>query len=45
MLITYTPAGQMEQFFRDTAAVGPRDMPSSSLRYGVKVVGPPIGAS
>lgn len=44
MLITYTPAGQMEQFFRDTAAIGPRDMASSSLRYGVKVVGPPISA-
>jgi hypothetical protein len=42
MLITYTPAGQMEQFFRDTVAVGPQDMASISSRYGMKVVGPPL---
>jgi quercetin dioxygenase-like cupin family protein len=45
MLITYTPAGQMEQFFRETAAVGPQNMAGSSLRYGVKVVGPPLSPS
>jgi quercetin dioxygenase-like cupin family protein len=45
MLITYTPAGQMEQFFRDTASVGPKNMAADSIRYGVKVVGPPISQS
>jgi quercetin dioxygenase-like cupin family protein len=41
MLITFTPAGQMEQFFRDTAAAPPQNT-VGSIRYGVKVVGPPI---
>lgn len=45
MLITFSPAGQMEQFFRDTAPVGPQNMAAISLRYGIKVVGPPISAS
>ena len=45
MLITYTPAGQMEQFFRDTVAVGPQNMAAISLRYGMKVVGPPLAQS
>ena len=45
MLITYTPAGQMEQFFRDTAAVGPQNMAAISPRYGMKVVGPPLAQS
>ena len=45
MLITYTPAGQMEQFFRDTATVGPQNMAAISLRYGIKVVGPPLDQS
>jgi len=44
MLITYSPAGLMEQFFRDTAATGPNDMAAISSRYGVKIIGPPIGA-
>jgi quercetin dioxygenase-like cupin family protein len=44
MLITYTPGGQMEQFFRDTSGVGPQTMAGISTRYGVKVVGPPISA-
>lgn len=42
MLITYTPAGQMEQFFRETAALGRQDKNIVSGRYGVKVVGPRI---
>lgn len=45
MLITYTPGGQMEQFFRDTASTGPQHMAGISSHYGVKVVGPPITAS
>jgi hypothetical protein len=45
MLIVFTPAGQMEQFFRDTAAVGPQQGAGVSTRYGVKVVGPPLSQS
>jgi quercetin dioxygenase-like cupin family protein len=45
MLITFSPAGHMEQFFRDTAAVGTRNMAAVSHRYGMKVVGPPLTAS
>jgi hypothetical protein len=44
MLIVFTPAGQMEQFFRDTA-VGPPQNAIGSTRYGVKVVGPPLSQS
>lgn len=44
MLIVFTPGGQMEQFFRETAASGNRQM-VGSVRYGVKVVGPPLSAS
>jgi quercetin dioxygenase-like cupin family protein len=44
MLITFAPGGQMEQFFRDTVAVGPRNMAGVSTSYGVKVVGPPLSA-
>ncbi|HEY4009576.1 MAG TPA: cupin domain-containing protein [Acidobacteriaceae bacterium] len=45
MLITFSPAGQMEQFFRDTAAVGLEHMSSMSERYGIKVVGAPLSQS
>lgn len=45
MLITYTPAGLMEKFFRETASVGPQNMAAISLRYDVKVVGPPLSQS
>lgn len=42
MLITFTPGGKMEQFFRDTTATGPRNMATIAMRYDMKVVGPPI---
>jgi quercetin dioxygenase-like cupin family protein len=45
MLITFTPAGQMEQFFRDTAAVGPQQVAAVFSRYGMKLVGPPLSQS
>lgn len=45
MLIVFTPGGKMEQFFRDTVAVGPKNMAGISLRYGMKVVGPPLSQS
>jgi quercetin dioxygenase-like cupin family protein len=45
MLITFTPAGQMEQFFRDTVAVGPQQAASVFSRYGMKLVGPPLTQS
>ncbi|HTV07987.1 MAG TPA: cupin domain-containing protein [Candidatus Aquilonibacter sp.] len=45
MLITFTPAGHMEQFFRDTVAVGPRQAASVFSRYGMKLVGPPLSPS
>ncbi|HZQ41955.1 MAG TPA: cupin domain-containing protein [Acidobacteriaceae bacterium] len=40
MLITFTPAGRMEQFFRDTVAVGPQQAAAVFSRYGMKLVGP-----
>jgi quercetin dioxygenase-like cupin family protein len=45
MLITFTPGGRMEQFFRDNSADGPHQMAGVSMRYGVKVVGPPLSQS
>lgn len=45
MLITFTPGGRMEQFFRDNSAGGPHTMAGVSTRYGVKVVGPPLSQS
>jgi quercetin dioxygenase-like cupin family protein len=42
MLITFTPAGQMEQFFRDTVAAGAQQTAAVFDRYGMKLVGPPI---
>jgi quercetin dioxygenase-like cupin family protein len=44
MLITFTPAGQMEQFFRDTVGLGPQQSAAVYGRYGMKRVGPPITA-
>ncbi len=43
MLIAFTPAGKMEQFFRDVAH-GKVDMmnPDLARRYDVELVGPPI---
>ena len=41
MLITYTPAGRMEQFFRDTASLGPQQAAAVFERYGMKRVGAP----
>lgn len=45
MLITFSPAGQMEQFFRDTASLGPQQSAAVYGRYGMTRIGPPIGAS
>ncbi len=45
MLITFSPAGQMEQFFRDTVAVGPRQAASVFRRYGMKLVGASLSQS
>jgi mannose-6-phosphate isomerase-like protein (cupin superfamily) len=45
MLITFTPAGQMEQFFRDTAGVGPQQAAAVYSRYGMNRLGPPISQS
>lgn len=45
MLITFTPGGQMEQFFRDTVAFGPQQTAAVFSRYGMKLVGPPLSAS
>lgn len=45
MLITFTPAGQMEQFFRDTASLGPQQSAAVYGRYGMKRLGPPISVS
>jgi quercetin dioxygenase-like cupin family protein len=45
MLITFSPAGQMEQFFRETAALGPQQGAPVYSRYGMKLVGPPLSQS
>jgi quercetin dioxygenase-like cupin family protein len=42
LLITFTPAGQMEQFFRDTASLGPQQSAAVYGRYGMQRIGPPI---
>jgi mannose-6-phosphate isomerase-like protein (cupin superfamily) len=46
MLVAYTPAGKMEQFFRDFAH-GQVDLMDAALmrRYDLELVGPPIKAS
>ena len=46
MLIAFTPAGQMEQFFRDQEKSGaPFKNPEDFARYGMKWLGPPLKAS
>jgi hypothetical protein len=42
MLIIFTPAGKMEQFFRDTAGIGPQQTAAVYGRYGMKRLGPPL---
>ncbi|HEY6375196.1 MAG TPA: cupin domain-containing protein [Edaphobacter sp.] len=46
MLIAFTPAGKMEQFFRDTAH-GKADLMDAALfrKYDMELVGPPIKAT
>lgn len=45
MVIVFTPAGQMEQFFRDTASVGPQQAAAVYSHYGMNRLGPPISQS
>jgi hypothetical protein len=46
MLIAFSPAGKMEQFFRETAVPnGPQMDAAMSRKYGVEVVGPPLKAT
>lgn len=45
MLIVFTPAGKMEQFFRDTAGIGPHQTAAVYGRYGMKRLGPPLKAT
>ena len=45
MLIIFTPAGKMEQFFRDTADIGPQQTAAVYGRYGMKRLGPPLKAT
>jgi quercetin dioxygenase-like cupin family protein len=42
MLIVFTPGGQMEQFFRETAGAGPRQTAEVFSRYGMTLVGAPL---
>ena len=43
MLITFTPAGKMEQFFRDVAVPnGPTMDAALFAKYDVRYVGPPL---
>mgnify|MGYP001599969173 CR=1 FL=1 len=45
MLIVFTPAGKMERFFRDTAALGPQQSAAVYGHYGMKRLGPPLKAT
>ena len=46
MLIAFTPAGQMEDFFREQEKLGvPFKNPADFARFGMKWVGPPLKAS
>jgi mannose-6-phosphate isomerase-like protein (cupin superfamily) len=46
MVITFTPAGKMEEFFREVAIPnGPKMDASAFARYDMKYVGPPLVAS
>ena len=45
MLIAFTPAGQMEDFFREQEKLGkPLQDPASFARFGLKWIGPPLEA-
>jgi hypothetical protein len=35
----------MEQFFRDTSALGPQQGAAVYSRYGMKLIGPPLSQS
>jgi quercetin dioxygenase-like cupin family protein len=46
MLIAFTPAGKMEQFFRDTAIPNPpKEDAAFFRRYDMELVGPPLKAT
>jgi mannose-6-phosphate isomerase-like protein (cupin superfamily) len=46
MLIAFSPAGKMEQFFRDTAIPNaPREDATFFRRYDMELLGPPLKAS
>ncbi len=46
MVITFTPAGKMEEFFREVAVPnGPKMDAPTFARYDMKYVGPPLVAS
>jgi len=46
MLIAFTPAGKMEQFFRDTAIPNaPREDAAFFRRYDMELLGPPLKAT
>jgi mannose-6-phosphate isomerase-like protein (cupin superfamily) len=43
MLIAFTPAGKMEQYFRDTAIPNPPHQDAEFYgRYGMELIGPPL---
>ena len=46
MLIAFSPAGKMEQFFRETAVPnGPQMDAAMSRKYGMELIGPPLKAT
>lgn len=47
LLITFTPAGQMEAFFRETSKANamPAQDPALFRAYGMELVGPPLAAT
>jgi hypothetical protein len=46
MLIAFTPAGKMEQFFRDTAIPDPpKEDAAFFRRYDMELAGPPLKAT
>lgn len=47
MLIAFTPAGQMEDFFRTAEKAGPGALNDAALytSHGLKMVGPPLSAT
>jgi hypothetical protein len=43
MLIAFTPAGKMEEFFREAAVPnGPKMTPDLFAKYDIQYVGPPL---